>query len=178
MSYIDQMDYSELLQKFSTGQKAILKENVDMEEKKKPELKGGQKKIAAAAPPPDEITGADFAALKAKKGQKDETIHRGMTGVPNFNNLSVDERKQLKEYISTVKTVQAEIKKLVEKAKMQEVDTTGKIMPEMFDDEEGDGLPEIPVDPGAEDAAIEDMEAADEFTRETGLPLYGPLRRK
>lgn len=166
MSYVDQMHYSELLQKFTTGQKAILKENIGMEEKKKPELKGGQKKIAAAAPPPDEITGADFAALKAKKGQKDETIHRDMAGVADFTKLSVDERKQLREYISTVRTVEAEIKKLVEKAKMQEGDTTGLTMPtEMFDDEP-EGEEDMPI-PGEEDT-IAKYQAEKDFEDEFG----------
>ena len=36
-----------------------------LESKKK--LSPAQKEIAAAAPPPDEITGADFKALKKKK---------------------------------------------------------------------------------------------------------------
>lgn len=35
-------------------------------------LSKAQKKIAAAAPPPDEITGADFKALKSKKGDKNK----------------------------------------------------------------------------------------------------------
>jgi hypothetical protein len=38
-----------------------------MVEAKKKKLVGKQKMLAAAAPPPDEITGADFKALKNKK---------------------------------------------------------------------------------------------------------------
>jgi hypothetical protein len=43
----------------------------------KKKLSPAQKKIAAAAPPPDEITGADFKALKAKKKAKKDNKNLG-----------------------------------------------------------------------------------------------------
>ena len=43
---------------------------LEKHEKGKKKLSDKQKKIAQAAPPPDEITGADFAALKKKKQKK------------------------------------------------------------------------------------------------------------
>ena len=45
----------------------LLAEAYELIAEKKKKLVGGQKKLAAQAPPPDQITGADFKALKAKK---------------------------------------------------------------------------------------------------------------
>jgi hypothetical protein len=51
----------------------LLAEAYEAVNEAKKKLSSAQKKIAAAAPPPDEITGADFKALKAKKkGKKDK----------------------------------------------------------------------------------------------------------
>ena len=49
----------------------LLAEAYELIAEKKKKLVGGQKKLAAQAPPPDEITGADFKALKAKKKKGD-----------------------------------------------------------------------------------------------------------
>ncbi len=49
-------------------------------EEAKKKLSPAQKKIAAAAPPPDEITGADFKALKKKKHLKENTETWGVEG--------------------------------------------------------------------------------------------------
>lgn len=58
-----------------------------------------------------------------------EGIHRGMATGPDFTKLTVDERKQLKEYIGSYKTIKAEIAKLVDKASVTEGgDTTGKVL--------------------------------------------------
>jgi hypothetical protein len=43
----------------------------------------------------------------------------------NFENLSPDEKTQLEEYISSVKEIQKEIKKLVKKAKVSQMKETG-----------------------------------------------------
>jgi hypothetical protein len=43
----------------------------------------------------------------------------------NFENLSPDEKTQLEEYISSVKEIQKEIKKLVNKAKVSQMKETG-----------------------------------------------------
>ena len=138
MNYIDPIEYSKLLKSFTQrSTKQSLNESI--EEKK--ELSAKQKKIAAAAPPPDKITGADFAALKSKK---EEGMHLGQPTAPttttvegkrDYTKLSVDERKQLKELIESVKTIKQEISKLMEKATMSEGgDTTGLVMPEGDDD--------------------------------------------
>lgn len=95
------------------------------------DLSSKQKKIASAAPPSDKITGADFAALKASKKEglnlpgQDNLQATGPTiqtveGAPfgfSAANLSVDERKQLKEFIESMRTIKEEIKKLVSKGK-------------------------------------------------------------
>ncbi len=147
MNYIDQAEYNKLVQNFGKqAPKEVLKEGyvdlmpINLLEK---ELSDKQKKIAAAAPPEDKITGADFAALKAKK---EEGLHLGkatgptitaIEGKHDFSKLSVDERKQLKEYIESTKTIKQEINKLLEKARMTEGgDTTGLVMPEGDDDGE------------------------------------------
>lgn len=138
MNYIDPVEYSKLLKSFTQGAtKQSLTESI--EEKK--ELSGKQKKIAAAAPPPDKITGADFAALKSKKeegmhlGQPTSPTTTTVEGKRDYTKLSVDERKQLKELIESVKTIKQEISKLVGKTTMGEGgDTTGLVMPEGDDD--------------------------------------------
>jgi len=48
----------------------LIQEAYNLIAEKKKKLIGKQKDLAAAAPPPDEITGADFKALKAKKKAK------------------------------------------------------------------------------------------------------------
>lgn len=62
--------------------------------KAKKKLSPAQKKIAAAAPPPDEITGADFKALKAKKKlNEDEQLNlkydKGLNHYPTVEKLTV-----------------------------------------------------------------------------------------
>jgi len=162
MNYIDQAEYSKLVQNFGKqASKEVLKEGyvdlkpinlqefdseedakkaVSLKEKKK--LHGGQGEIAAAAPPEDEITGADFLALKAKKAAKKEGIHLGEPTGPtittveskhNFKQLSVEERKQLKEYIGSLKEIKKAIKELVGKASMQERDNTNLVLAQEAD---------------------------------------------
>jgi len=151
MNYIDQAEYSKLVQNFGKqAPKEVLKEGyvdlmpINLLEK---ELSHKQKKIAAAAPPEDEITGADFAALQAKKAAKKEGIHLGEPTGPttttveskhNFKQLSVEERKQLKEYIGSLKEIKKAIKELVGKASMQERDNTNLVLAGMGKDEEED----------------------------------------
>jgi hypothetical protein len=43
----------------------------------------------------------------------------------NFENLSPDEKEQLEEYVSSVKEIKKEIKKLVAKSKGDNIDETG-----------------------------------------------------
>lgn len=76
-----------------------------LEAKKK--LSPAQKKIAAAAPPPDEITGADFKALKGKK------IHEAHEDVPSFERHSIEDiynavkgGMSLDDFAAWVKSVQ------------------------------------------------------------------------
>ena len=157
MSYIDQSDYKGLLNKFAQGtQKQKLQENyVDLRpintfegaitslapaykeydgmrsmEEAEQELSPKQRKIAAAAPPEDEITGADFAAMK--KDKKDEGLYGdGPMLAPTgyqLENLSIEERKELKDYVQAVQTTKKAIKELLEKAKapkMEGGDMTG-----------------------------------------------------
>ena len=86
----------------------------------KQQLSPKQKKIASMAPPEDKITGADFAAMR--KGKKDEGLYGDgpkLTGPSGYKleNLSLEERTQLKEYIQAVKTTEKAIQELLEKAK-------------------------------------------------------------
>lgn len=58
-------------------------------------------------------------------------------GKRDFKRLSPDERKQLEEYIKSKKTIETEIKKLLEKATVVEGgDTTGKVLGADSDDAE------------------------------------------
>jgi hypothetical protein len=43
----------------------------------------------------------------------------------NFENLSPDEKEQLEEYVSSVKEIKKEIKKLIDKSKGKNIDETG-----------------------------------------------------
>ena len=43
----------------------------------------------------------------------------------NFENLSPDEKEKLEEYVSSVKEIKKEIKKLVAKSKGHNIDETG-----------------------------------------------------
>jgi len=52
----------------------LILDNLQKLNEKKKKLSPKQKKIAQAAPPPDEITGADFKALKSKKNETLEDI--------------------------------------------------------------------------------------------------------
>lgn len=61
---------------------------------KKKKLVGKQKEIAAAAPPPDEITGADFKALKNKKKKKKDELKEAYETVVE----SVVKKKHYSEY--------------------------------------------------------------------------------
>lgn len=166
MNYIDQTQYSKLLEKLNKAVSTNVL-NEGLEEKKK-ELSPKQLKIAAAAPPPDQITGADFAALKAEKEPKKETLHRDMVGATDFTRLSPDERNQLKEYINTVKTVKSEIKKLMEKATMKEGGDMTKLTlsNEMFREPEEEGDDEGAI-PGEEDILAR-MQAEKDFEDEFG----------
>ena len=69
--------------KLGQGITTSIRREKDVYEGKKKKLSKKQLKIAQAAPPPDEITGADFAALRAKKDKKiDEFVSQ------------IDERKR------------------------------------------------------------------------------------
>lgn len=147
MSYIDQSNYKDLLNKFAEGtQKQKLQENyIDLRpinslaeysspmvmstndakyagSMEEADLSPKQKKIAAAAPPEDKITGADFAAMK--KDKKDEGLYgdgpmlTGPTGY-KLENLTLEERKELKSYAQSMKTTRKAIEELLEKAKMR-----------------------------------------------------------
>jgi hypothetical protein len=159
MNYIDPVEYSKLIKAFTQGAtKQTLVEGI--EEKK--ELSTKQKNIAKQTPPEDEINPEDFKALQAKKAAKKEGLHRGMANTHDFSKLSVDDRKQLKEYIGSLKEIKKAIKELMGKASMEEGgDTTGKFLPEIGDDD-------VNV-LGAEDAEYDRMQAAHDMAREKGF---------
>jgi hypothetical protein len=48
----------------------------------------------------------------------------------NFQNLSVDEKKQLKEYLSSIKEIQSEVGKLLEKCGYKLKENDGKTNPD------------------------------------------------
>jgi len=56
-------------------------------------LSPAQKKLAQAAPPPDEITGADFAALKKKKKEKEMKEHFQISNFKSLYNRVLSEAK-------------------------------------------------------------------------------------
>jgi hypothetical protein len=58
-------------------------------------------------------------------GRSISGIKENKTMKYNFENLSPDEKTQLEEYISSVKEIQKEIKKLVKKAKVSQMKETG-----------------------------------------------------
>jgi len=86
------------------------------------ELSGGQGEIAAMAPPEDEINAKDFEVMRSMKKEMAPARSK-------YENLSQDERNELKQYIESVKEIQGAIKELVDKAKgMQEINTTERIL--------------------------------------------------
>lgn len=48
----------------------------------------------------------------------------------NFQNLSVDEKKQLKEYLASIKEIQSEVGKLLEKCGYKLKENDGKTNPD------------------------------------------------
>lgn len=62
---------------------------------------------------------------KQHSGRHISGIQENKTMKYNFENLSPDEKTQLEEYISSVKEIQKEIKKLVKKAKVSQMKETG-----------------------------------------------------
>ena len=82
----------------------------------------------------------DGADKHPTDGSKHEGLHLGAVTGPTIQtvegrtleNLSIDERTQLKEYIRSLKTIKGAIKELLDKAKgmRSEGDTTGLIMPQ------------------------------------------------
>lgn len=62
---------------------------------------------------------------KQHGGRHISGIQENKTMKYNFENLSPDEKTQLEEYISSVKEIQKEIKKLVNKAKVSQMKETG-----------------------------------------------------
>ena len=49
----------------------------------------------------------------------------------NFQNLSVDEKKQLREYLSSIKEIQSEVGKLLEKCGYKLKENDGKTNPDV-----------------------------------------------
>lgn len=133
MNYIDPVNYSKLLDKFAKGTtKSILKENYidlvpvnylneDMEEETSIENPGKYKPKSYDLDGDGVPNGADKAP---KDGSKQEGLHRDR----DLSRLSIDEQKQLKEYINSVKEIKRAIQELVAKATVMESDTTGKIL--------------------------------------------------
>ena len=161
MNYIDPVSYNELLNKFAKGTpKGILKENyidlvplnhlneyMEEEEVENPGKYAGGPRSAFDKDGDGVPDGADKDPADGSK--QEEGIHLDKVTGPttttvegryDFKALSPDEREQLKEYINSIKTIKAEVKKLMEKATIVEGgNTTDLVMtpegPKMSDEE-------------------------------------------
>ena len=121
-NYIDLRPINSLREEKPTKMSHISSTYPGATEMEEAALSPKQKKIAAAAPPEDKITGADFAAMKKDEGLYADGPH--VTGQTiqtteglNLENLSQDERNELKAYVESIRTTKNAIKELLEKAK-------------------------------------------------------------
>jgi len=97
-------------------------------------LSAKQKKIAQAAPPPDEITGADFAALKKKKKLKDvkeSTRFRDVWKHIMNEGISFSEVKKGHQYVvtfvdGTEKTLKGESVLMLDQNRVKSVEPAHK----------------------------------------------------
>jgi hypothetical protein len=81
----------------------LLTEAYELVAEKKKKLVGKQKDIAAAVPPPDEITGADFKALKARKKKKVEEELQDLYGQVIEEARALVKKKHYNEYKNLTK---------------------------------------------------------------------------
>ena len=107
----------------------LLAEAYELIAEKKKKLVGGQKKLAAQAPPPDEITGADFKALKAKKKKKVEEELQDLYGQVIEEARALVKKKHYNEYKNLTKWLldnkDKHGKKVYEKAKARRDELVG-----------------------------------------------------
>ena len=150
MSYIDQSDYKSLLNKFAQGtQKQKLQENyVDLkpintfegaitsfapaykeyDNMRSMEEAGGvgMNSVKNGFDKNPKVTKADFIPAKKNEGLYGDGPHA--TGY-QLENLSLEEKKELKDYVDSIKITKKAIQELLAKAKapkMEGGDTTGK----------------------------------------------------
>jgi hypothetical protein len=136
----------------------FLAEAYELIAEKKKKLVGKQKELAASAPPPDEITGADFKALKAKKKKGDELKEAYETVVESVvKKKHYNEYKKLTKWLLDNKDLHG--KKEYEKAKsrrdalvsifkeegMEPHEVAGAVTKKKVEDDPSDSV-EVPAD--------------------------------
>lgn len=128
--------------------KAIL-----MEELSEKDLPGNQEKIASAAEPKDKITGADFAALRAKKGVKKEGDDHEVSMAQNSLKSIISSASQLMNMIGQEeKDIPAWIQDHITNAENY-INQASKNYHEYHNTE--DNMDELPI--GNEEEPIDDM---------------------
>lgn len=138
MNYIDPTEYSKLVKSFTmSAEKGLIKESVEEGNAFTAGLAKTKKRGRFT------VGGTTFADVSDYDAEGvEESIHQDKATMcesgRDLSKLSTDERKQLKEYIESVRTINVEIKRLVEKATIQEGGDTTDLVMSVDEDEDDD----------------------------------------